>query len=396
MKVHPNVPFNTLVTNLTNVSVHVPKHMVLSSSSNNMVKIIDLEPVDKKPFHTVAVVQAWNRPFNKNKSHNSANTNEDWRDSIIISPEYASFGTRTFNMFQRFREIWDGHLGQINRPTHRAILYSTETRLIHAVPHQASPKEWEAGKEEIDKILETKLIDSTQTERTSPIVRVLKPDRTSRLCLDYRKPNKVTTRFHIRYHELMNALIFLEMPKNSPHFTHIAAIDRSKCIKATVGRYCVAYTMACISIQEFSSDYVKRLLHFKALLMSHYSNQVSICPYLFGRQRHNLKNPEEHIKHTAIVIRLHKDASIALKQQQCAFFTNTIHYIGNIIRSGRLEGTSHTANAIYELTTPATVTEQWSLLGLCNVVRRFVTNFARIPSPLPSCPKNTGKRPQTS
>lgn len=50
--------FDILIPNLTNISVHVLKQMVLPASSESMVSIIDLVPVDEGCSRTVATEQA--------------------------------------------------------------------------------------------------------------------------------------------------------------------------------------------------------------------------------------------------------------------------------------------------------------------------------------------------
>lgn len=63
MKVWLNVPFDVLVTNLTNATVHVTKHIVLFSSGDSMVIITDPEQVGKERHHTVVTVQITPEPL---------------------------------------------------------------------------------------------------------------------------------------------------------------------------------------------------------------------------------------------------------------------------------------------------------------------------------------------
>lgn len=98
---------------------------------------------------------------------------------------------------------------------------------------------------------------------------------------------------------------------------------------------------------------------------------------------------EEHIKHTGVVSRLFKDAGVALKVPNSAFLTNKVDYLGHVIWSGRLIVASHSSDAVRERKTPYTVTELQSFVGLCNVFKRSVLNFASIASPLSGSLKKT-------
>ena len=50
-------------------------------------------------------------------------------------------------------------------------------------------------KEEIDKFLLARIIESSESLWSSPIVPVIKPDKSVRLCVDYRRLNSITLQF---------------------------------------------------------------------------------------------------------------------------------------------------------------------------------------------------------
>lgn len=91
---------------------------------------------------------------------------------------------------------------------------------------------------------------------------------------------------------------------------------------------------------------------------------------------------EVHMKHTGMALRLLKSATVTLKLQKCFFFTNRTDNVGRIVRPGRLEATRHAADTIRKFETPSTVSGLRPIIGLCNVLRRFFPNFAKIASPL--------------
>ena len=90
----------------------------------------------------------------------------------------------------------------------------------------------------------------------------------------------------------------------------------------------------------------------------------------------------EHIKHVLKVLQLLYTAGVSLKISKCAFFDTSVTNLGHVIRPGRLAVEKRNVVTIERALPPTNQTELRSFLGICNVYRRFVPNFARIATPL--------------
>lgn len=69
------------------------------------------------------------------------------------------------------------------------------------------------------------------------------------------------------------------------------------------------------------------------------------------------------------------------KLKKNAFFTNIIDSLGHVIRPNIVEIVSHTTGNIKELKTSMNLTELQSFPILCNLVRMFLPDYARVAEP---------------
>lgn len=92
------------------------------------------------------------------------------------------------------------------------------------------------------------------------------------------------------------------------------------------------------------------------------------------------KAPEQHINHALKAFSLLCNVKATLMFKKCSFFTNTIDYVGHAILPSRQKLASHTTDDICGSKLPTNFTKLRSCLGVWNVFRRLVPNFARIMS----------------
>ena len=94
------------------------------------------------------------------------------------------------------------------------------------------------------------------------------------------------------------------------------------------------------------------------------------------------KTFEEHLKNVSDILHCLKEAGFSLKLAKCSFFKQQVDYLGHVVMPGKLAVAKRTTEAVQNFKVPTTQTHIKSFLGLCNVYRRFVPNFARVAAPL--------------
>lgn len=94
------------------------------------------------------------------------------------------------------------------------------------------------------------------------------------------------------------------------------------------------------------------------------------------------KTVEQHEKNLATVFERLQQVGLKVKLKKCAFFRNSVTYLGHIISEKGLSPDPAKYQAITDFPAPETVVQVQSFLGLVNYYRRFVKDFSTIARPL--------------
>lgn len=79
------------------------------------------------------------------------------------------------------------------------------------------------------------------------------------------------------------------------------------------------------------------------------------------------RSPQEHISLIRNLVTLLRSARVTLKEKKCWLFTNTVEYLGHVIRPSYLEIAESTKKPSVDYKTPTNFTENQSFLELCNI-----------------------------
>ena len=289
---------------------------------------------------------------------------------------------RVRKMLRKFARMWQGHLGELKVGKHRIEL-KPDAKPVFSQPRRAGPAAREAETEEVRKMLDLKVIEPASTEWASPIVLAPKPDGSWRFCVDYRRLNDITVKDSYplpRMDECLDSLgeakYFTTLDANNGYWQiPVAEEDRDKttftCHAGTYRFLRMPFGL-CNAPATFqrAMDILLAGLRWKSCLV--YLDDIIV----FSR------TAEEHLVHVEEILEKLQDAGVSLKLKKCRFFAETVDYLGHVIRPGLLEVATKNTAAIDGFEEPKTQTHLRSFLGVCNVYRRFVPNFAQVSAPL--------------
>lgn len=253
---------------------------------------------------------------------------------------------------------------------------------ISVRPYRLSPPKTEILKKEVDKMLEENVIEPCMSPWSAPVVMVPKKDGGTRVCIDYRQLNKITTPDVYplpRIDDLLHA-------KRTPFMTTIdlragywqIKVNEADQIKTAFitpfGMYKFlripfGLRNAPATFQRMMDRFRNSLVHVKILV---YLDDLIILSQTF----------EQHLTDLQEVLdRLH-EYNLTVNKEKCNWCCSKVSYLGHYITAQGLEMDPEKTSCIRNMTTPSNLKHLISFLQMCSWYRRFVPNFAKIAEPL--------------
>ncbi|XP_062864462.1 uncharacterized protein K02A2.6-like [Trichomycterus rosablanca] len=236
---------------------------------------------------------------------------------------------------------------------------------------------------EIDRLLKENIITPVKyAEWAAPVVPILKPDGTIRLCGDY----KMT----------VNQVASLEqypIPKVEDLFAVLSGGEK-------FSKLDMSHAYQQVTLDEESKKLVTINTHKGLYTYNRLPFGVSSAPAIFQRTMENLLqgvprvavylddilvtgvNDDEHLKNLAEVLRRLEEAGLRLKRNKCAFMESEVQYLGHIVDARGLQPMEAKIQALEEAPAPSNVTELKAYLGLLNYYSKFLPNLATLLNPL--------------
>ena len=239
------------------------------------------------------------------------------------------------------------------------------------------------AKAEVEKMLDSGVIEPSCSPWASPVVLVRKKDGTLRYCIDYRKLNAVTQKDSYplpRIDESLDALgraqYFSTLDLASGYW-QIGLSEDAKQKSA----FCTASGLFQFNVMPFGltnapatfqrlMERVLAGLHWSIALV--YIDDIIIFSQTF----------EDHLKDLEEVLYRLKTAGLKLKPKKCCLFRKQVQYLGHIVSSQGVATDESKISAVRDWATPTNVSELRSFLGICSYYRKFVPDFATVSKPL--------------
>ena len=248
------------------------------------------------------------------------------------------------------------------------------------------------AKKLLDSMLDSGVIQPSNSPWASPVVLVEKQDGSFRFCIDFRKVNAVTRKDAYplpRVDDTLDTLAgskwFSTLDLLSGYWqVEVSPDDRDKtafCTHEGLFEFKVMPFGLCNAPATFQRlmDAVLAGLKWSSCLV--YLDDIIVPGATF----------EAHLANLCAVFDRLKEAGLKLKPRKCHFCLKKVHYVGHIVSADGVQTDPQKTEQVSTWPTPISQKEVQQFLGLASYYRRFVKDFATIAKPLYQLTEKTAR-----
>lgn len=274
----------------------------------------------------------------------------------------------------------DGDLGCTDEIVHEIpLLDNAPVRQRH---RRIPPTQWQAVKDHIKQLLESKVIRESSSPYASPIVLVQKKSGDLRMCVDYRQLNAKTRKdaFPLpRIEESLDALAGAQWFSTldlASGYNQVAVAEKDKAKTA----FCTPFGL--FEFERMPFGLCNAPGTFQRLMERIFGDQSFHSVLLYLDVIIFSSSVEQHLQRLEMVLSRLNQKGLKAKLSKCRFFQTEVQYLGHRVSREGVATDPDKISAVSAWKQPSDVTEVRSFLGFCSYYRRFVKGFAQLAAPL--------------
>ncbi|RVW70601.1 Transposon Ty3-G Gag-Pol polyprotein [Vitis vinifera] len=245
-------------------------------------------------------------------------------------------------------------------PPHREMDFSIElypgTDPISIAPYRMAPVELKELNIQLQELQTKGFIRPSTSPWGAPVLFVKKKDGSLRLCVDYRKLNRIDLRSG--YHQLR--VRETDIPKTA--------------FRTRYGHY--EFVVMPFGLTNAPAAFMDMMNRIYRPYLDHFVVVFVDDILIYSKSR------EEHGHHLHMALQKLRENQLYAKLEKCDFWLQEIQFLGHMVSQEGISVDPTKVEAVTKWERPKNVFEVRSFLGLAGYYRRFVENFSRIACPM--------------
>lgn len=287
---------------------------------------------------------------------------------------------KLMSLLQEYRDCFSQNYSDLGciRTGDEMDIQLTEDKPFTFRPYRMSYSEKEKVKTMLEELLDSGIIRESQSNYCSPLLLVKKKDGTDRMCIDYRKLNKLTVkdkyplpRIDDQLDRLQGSKFFTSLDMKSGYH-QIPIKESSKRFTAFVT------PEGCFEFNRVPFGLTNAPAVFQRVINKVLAAAKSIAAIYLDDVLIHSKTTEEGLNHLKLVLNLFREAGLTLNLDKCTFLMTNIAYLGFEINSYGIKPGEAKTLAVKEFKPPTNIHEVRQYLGLTGYFRQFIKNYALI------------------
>ena len=252
------------------------------------------------------------------------------------------------------------------------------TMPISKAPYRMAPAELRELKEQLQELLDKGFIRPSVSPWGASVLFVMKKDRSTRMCIDYREQNKVAIKNNYPlpkinlFDQLQGETVFSKMDLRSGY--HQLRFREGEIPKTTFRSRYGHYEFLVMSFGLTNAPAI-----FMELMNRVFEEFLDTFVIVFIDDILVYSNLEADHRKVLTILRAQQ---LYAKFSNCEFWLSEVAFLGHVVSSKGITVDPAKIEAVMMWPKPTTVTKVRSFLGLAGYSRRFVQHFSKISSML--------------
>jgi len=299
---------------------------------------------------------------------------------VKVNPEL-TFAQRNevLALLAEFDEVFTDIPSVTNLGEHSIEL--TSTIPVYSRPYPVPYAMREVVESEIQTMLSLGIIEPSTASYASPVVLVRKPDGSNRVCIDFRKLNRITVfdpepmpQAEEVFAKLAEDKYFSKFDFNKGYW-QVPMREQDKDLTTFITHLGLnRFTVMPFGLVNASAT-------FNRIMRKLIKGLKSIDSYIDDVLNHTVRFDQHMVALRGFLERV-REANLTLRPTKCQIGFFQISFLGHVVGAGEVRPNPETIERILQAERQQTKKQLKSFLGLVGYYRKFIPNFAAIAVPL--------------